>query len=248
MIIAFRVDASDIIGTGHVYRCLNLAAQYQKNNTIYFICKNHPYNLISKIKENYQVFIINLNDYNKINLDCNTWLGEDKILDAEKTITIIKQNKLNIDWLIIDHYAIQETWENELLPYVKNIGIIDDFTHRIHHPQCKFILNQQISQKEGNMKYHSILKKSNNQIKLYCGNNYLLLHPNYFKYFKNYDLDFSKNKAIGDDILGDAYEYLMRNFASESGKKKGAFYTPSEVSRVMSSILGIDEEPNRLTF
>lgn len=193
MIIAFRVDASDIIGTGHVYRCLNLAAQYQKNNTIYFICKNHPYNLISKIKENYQVFIINLNDYNKINLDCNTWLGEDKILDAEKTITIIKQNKLNIDWLIIDHYAIQETWENELLPYVKNIGIIDDFTHRIHHPQCKFILNQQISQKEGNMKYHSILKKSNNQIKLYCGNNYLLLHPNYFKYFKNYDLDFSKN-------------------------------------------------------
>ena len=61
--------------------------------------------------------------------------------------------------------------------------------------------------------------------------------------FEDPDLDFSKNKAIGDDILGDAYEYLMRNFASESGKKKGAFYTPSEVSRVMSSILGIDEEP-----
>lgn len=193
MIIAFRVDASDIIGTGHVYRCLNLAAQYQKNNTIYFICKNHPYNLISKIEENYQVFVINLNDFNNINLDYNTWLGEDEIFDAKKTITIIKQNELTIDWLLVDHYAIQEKWENELLPFVKNIGVIDDFTHRIHYSQCKFILNQQISQEEGNIKYKILLEKSNNQIKLYCGNDYLLLHHNYFEHFKNFDLDCSKN-------------------------------------------------------
>lgn len=193
MIIAFRVDASDIIGTGHVYRCLNLAAQYQKDNTIYFICKNHPYNLISKIEESYHVFVINLNDFNKINLDHNTWLGEDEKLDAKKTISIITQNQLIIDWLLIDHYAIQEKWENELLPFVKNIGVIDDFTHRIHHYQCKFILNQQISQEEGNIKYQPLLEKSNNQIKLYCGNDYLLLHPNYFEHFKNFDLDSSKN-------------------------------------------------------
>jgi type I restriction enzyme M protein len=44
-------------------------------------------------------------------------------------------------------------------------------------------------------------------------------------------LDFSKNRAEGDDILGDAYEYLMRHFATESGKSKGQFYTPAEVSR-----------------
>lgn len=53
------------------------------------------------------------------------------------------------------------------------------------------------------------------------------------------DLDFSSNRAGGDDILGDAYEYLMRNFATQSGKSKGQFYTPAEVSRVIAGILGI---------
>ncbi|MGB7991383.1 MAG: class I SAM-dependent DNA methyltransferase, partial [Candidatus Methylophosphatis roskildensis] len=52
-------------------------------------------------------------------------------------------------------------------------------------------------------------------------------------------LDFRANRAEGDDLLGDAYEYLMRHFATESGKSKGQFYTPSEVSRVMAQILGI---------
>ncbi len=57
--------------------------------------------------------------------------------------------------------------------------------------------------------------------------------------FENPALDFSKNRADGDDILGDAYEYLMRHFATESGKSKGQFYTPAEVSRIMAKILGI---------
>jgi len=58
--------------------------------------------------------------------------------------------------------------------------------------------------------------------------------------FENPALDFGKNRAEGDDILGDAYEYLMRHFATESGKSKGQFYTPSEVSRIMAKIIGID--------
>lgn len=57
--------------------------------------------------------------------------------------------------------------------------------------------------------------------------------------FENKALDFSKNRAEGDDILGDAYEYLMRHFATESGKSKGQFYTPAEVSRIMAQVLGI---------
>lgn len=59
--------------------------------------------------------------------------------------------------------------------------------------------------------------------------------------FEEPALDFSKNKAEGDDILGDAYEYLMRHFATESGKSKGQFYTPSEVSRVMAKVVGISK-------
>jgi type I restriction enzyme M protein len=57
--------------------------------------------------------------------------------------------------------------------------------------------------------------------------------------FENPALDFSKNRAENDDILGDAYEYLMRHFATESGKSKGQFYTPSEVSRIMAKVIGI---------
>ncbi len=57
--------------------------------------------------------------------------------------------------------------------------------------------------------------------------------------FQKPDLDFSKNRAEHDDILGDAYEYLMRHFATESGKSKGQFYTPSEVSRIIAQVIGI---------
>ena len=57
--------------------------------------------------------------------------------------------------------------------------------------------------------------------------------------FENPALDFSKNRAEGDDILGDAYEYLMRHFATESGKSKGQFYTPAEVSRIIAQVIGI---------
>src|SRR6476660_3096801 len=57
--------------------------------------------------------------------------------------------------------------------------------------------------------------------------------------FQKPELDFSKNRAENDDILGDAYEYLMRHFATESGKSKGQFYTPSEVSRVIAKVIGI---------
>jgi type I restriction enzyme M protein len=55
-------------------------------------------------------------------------------------------------------------------------------------------------------------------------------------------LDFSTNRAEGDDLLGDAYEYLMRHFATESGKSKGQFYTPAEVSRIMAKVVGISSK------
>lgn len=59
--------------------------------------------------------------------------------------------------------------------------------------------------------------------------------------FQDPELDFSNNRADDNDILGDAYEYLMKQFASEAGKSKGQFYTPSEVSRIMAKILKISE-------
>ena len=63
-------------------------------------------------------------------------------------------------------------------------------------------------------------------------------------------LDLSANRAEGDDLLGDAYEYLMRHFATESGKSKGQFYTPAEVSRVMAKVIGIgpNTRPDRTIY
>lgn len=64
--------------------------------------------------------------------------------------------------------------------------------------------------------------------------------------FQDEDLDFSNNRAADDDLIGDAYEYLMKNFATQSGKSKGQFYTPAEVSRVMAKVIGIGDDKRRM--
>lgn len=79
----------------------------------------------------------------------------------------------------------------------------------------------------------------NDAAKLGSGKEMVDRLTNLITIFENPALDFSKNRAEGDDILGDAYEYLMRHFATESGKSKGQFYTPAEVSRTIAQIIGI---------
>lgn len=68
---------------------------------------------------------------------------------------------------------------------------------------------------------------------------------NLLNIFNKPELNFSNNRAEGDDLLGDAYEYLMRHFATESGKSKGQFYTPSEVSRIMAQVIGINSSKSQ---
>jgi UDP-2,4-diacetamido-2,4,6-trideoxy-beta-L-altropyranose hydrolase len=162
MNIFFRVDSSNIIGTGHIMRCLNLAYHYQNHN-IYFICKKHQNNINFKIP--YKLF--ELESSNNLTLEQNTWLGESEKEDALKTIEILKNYKVN--WLVIDHYSINEEWETIVKPYVKKILVLDDYTNRKHN--CDLILNQQITQEEGDKVYE----------KSWCGDNYLLLNPKYFE-------------------------------------------------------------------
>lgn len=63
--------------------------------------------------------------------------------------------------------------------------------------------------------------------------------------FQDSGLDFSSNRESDDDLIGDAYEYLMKNFASQSGKSKGQFYTPAEVSRLIAKVIGISKDERR---
>ncbi len=85
----------------------------------------------------------------------------------------------------------------------------------------------------------------NNEDKLGRGKEMVDRLTNLISIFENPALDFSKNRAEGDDLLGDAYEYLMRNFATESGKSKGQFYTPAEVSRVIANVIGINQSTSQ---
>ena len=87
----------------------------------------------------------------------------------------------------------------------------------------------------------------NNPDKLGSGKAMVERLSNLIGIFENTALDFSKNRAEGDDILGDAYEYLMRHFATESGKSKGQFYTPAEVSRIMAKVIGVNAKTTLTT-
>jgi type I restriction enzyme M protein len=105
----------------------------------------------------------------------------------------------------------------------------DQINKKIIAPLAKE--NQQLSQSD--------FPDFNDPTKLGSGKEMVDRLTNLIAIFETPALDFSKNRAEGDDILGDAYEYLMRHFATESGKSKGQFYTPAEVSRVIAQILGI---------
>jgi type I restriction enzyme M protein len=102
-------------------------------------------------------------------------------------------------------------------------------------------INKKIIAPLANANKLSDMPDFNDATKLGSGKEMVDRLTNLIAIFENKALDFSKNRAEGDDILGDAYEYLMRHFATESGKSKGQFYTPAEVSRIMAQIIGIHE-------
>ncbi len=102
-------------------------------------------------------------------------------------------------------------------------------------------INKKIVAPLANANKLSDMPDFNDATKLGTGKEMVDRLTNLIAIFENKSLDFSKNRADGDDILGDAYEYLMRHFATESGKSKGQFYTPAEVSRVIAQIIGIHD-------
>ncbi|MFZ2961080.1 MAG: type I restriction-modification system subunit M [Candidatus Ozemobacteraceae bacterium] len=102
-------------------------------------------------------------------------------------------------------------------------------------------INKKIIAPLANSNKLSDMPDFNDATKLGTGKEMVERLTNLISIFENKALDFSKNRAENDDILGDAYEYLMRHFATESGKSKGQFYTPAEVSRIMAKIIGIHD-------
>src|SRR5215208_8329651 len=107
------------------------------------------------------------------------------------------------------------------------------------NPEIGDLINKKILGPLAQANSLSDMPDFNDSTKLGDGKEKVEKLTNLIAIFENPALDFSKNRADGDDLLGDAYEYLMRHFATESGKSKGQFYTPAEVSRVIAQVLGI---------
>ena len=181
MNIFFRVDSSNIIGTGHLIRCLKLA-NYFENHNIFFICKNFIGNINKKVLEfNYNLNEIYL-DIASISFDHSTWLGESYQSDANKTIDVLKKYKVDI--LFVDNYGIDYKWETVIKPYANKIVLIDDFVQRIHN--CDYIING--------------IEEDENQYKDLCNNDCkLLLGPKYF-IINNEFFDLAPKKKFNDKI------------------------------------------------
>ena len=203
MNIFFRVDSSNIIGTGHLIRCIKLA-NYFENHNIFFICKNFHGNINKKVLEfNYILKEIYI-DQPSISFDHSTWLGEDFKSDANKTIKTLKQ--YCVDILIVDNYAIDFKWQNIVKPYVKKMVLIDDFIERKHN--CNFIIN---GIEEDKNKYNDLCNKD---CKLLLGPKYFIINKEFFglAYKKKFS-DKIKRVFIfisGSDI--DNYTYKIMTF------------------------------------
>ena len=171
-----RTDASHIIGTGHVMRCLTLAQTLQnKGAEVQFICRKHKGNLIDKIcSTGFHTFELELTDEKEVDnkLAYTSWLGATQQKDVDECINILKDKKT--DWLIVDHYSLDEYWQKSLKPYYKKLMVIDDLADRQF--DCDILLNQNLgSTKE---QYKNRVPKS---CELLLGCEYALLRPEFSK-------------------------------------------------------------------
>ncbi|MFT7388524.1 MAG: UDP-2,4-diacetamido-2,4,6-trideoxy-beta-L-altropyranose hydrolase [Candidatus Endobugula sp.] len=142
--VAFRTDASLQIGTGHVIRCLTLADSLREHGAeCRFICRAHEGNLIDLIaKRGYLVDVLPKASgempTTQADLAHSNWLGGDWATDVHQTQFAL--GKAKMDWLIVDHYALDHRWELAMRQACKKIMVIDDLADRRH--DCDLLLDQ----------------------------------------------------------------------------------------------------------
>ena len=197
--IVFRCDASIQIGSGHVMRCLTLADELARQGAeCIFICRRHHGNLIEEIQQQgYKVYALPLeNDLyietkNKTALSHADWLASTQYRDAELSLSIVKT--LQPDWLIVDHYSLDEIWEKGLQPYCKKIMVIDDLADRKHH--CDVLLDQNFGRDPQDYAAHV-----NEDCKLLCGSKYALLRPE-FAAWRGYSLERRQHNKLASILI-----------------------------------------------
>lgn len=135
MQVAFRVDASLQIGTGHVMRCITLAHALRDNGVqCVFYCRLHEGHLLDVIsQQGFETVALSVDVEMTANIDTlahSHWLGTDWLSDAKDTQ--LAMGHQIVDWLVVDHYALDARWERVLMPNFRRLLVIDDIADREH--------------------------------------------------------------------------------------------------------------------
>lgn len=224
MKVAFRADASLVIGTGHVMRCLTLASALARVGAqCSFICREQPGNLIDFIrKRGFDVVPLPRASDSSQQLDGTAhahFLGCSQGKDARDCGKILNEGG-GVDWLVVDHYGLDSRWEEVLLPTYKKLMVIDDLADRPH--SCDILLDQTFGRKKED--YHLLAPV---ECRLLCGSQYSLLRPE-FPRMRQQSLERRKNNcsvkklliSMGgvdmDNVTGKVLQSLTRTFLPEN--------------------------------
>jgi UDP-2,4-diacetamido-2,4,6-trideoxy-beta-L-altropyranose hydrolase len=191
MNVIFRTDASLDIGIGHVMRCLTLAqALSDLGANCRFICREHTGNLLDIIRQrSFEVQSLSIKYSSQVNLVQQSvqgervlphaaWLGVDWQTDAEETKNVIGDGV--VDWLIVDHYALDIGWETSLKSHYQKLMVIDDLADRAH--DCDLLLDQTFGRDAADYQHWVPVG-----CPLLIGSNYALLRPE-FAAFRDFSL------------------------------------------------------------
>ena len=178
MKVVFRVDASHRSGIGHLIRCLTLARALRENGCeTGFVCRAHAGNMIDLLRSVEQPVEVLPAPAPAPSADAGEyggWLGVTQAEDSEQTIEVLRSTKP--DWLVVDHYGLDASWESRLRGSSGRIMVIDDMASVPH--DCDLLLNQNYSD-DGQERYETLVSAS---ARLLLGPRYALMRPEYAEY------------------------------------------------------------------
>lgn len=173
--VVFRVDASIEIGTGHVMRCLTLADELRGAGvTCRFICREHQGNMLEMIRQRKYEAIALPSDFAFKEAEGRpihaAWLGADWSADATQTLEALGSKV--IDWLVVDHYALDVRWERAVRPFCRKLMVVDDLADRPH--DCDLLLDQNLGRSADD--YYGLVPEA---ATLLIGPQFALLRPEF---------------------------------------------------------------------
>ena len=187
--IVIRTDASLRIGSGHLMRCRTLGEELKlRGAKVRFVCRRHNGNLNELLRDTFSVHELpsSIDSHNAVDDDYAAWLGVTQEQDAAETIAVLQG--IRPDWLIVDHYSLDKTWESALRSHVGRIMVIDDLANRIH--DCDFLLDQNLGRDKSH--YHHLVPE---KCTVLIGPRYSLLRPE-FAALRDYSLQRRANPQL----------------------------------------------------